>query len=157
MAKVRVIVGTHKGAFLLTSDEKRERWNIDGPHFGGWEIYHAKGTPADPDRLYVSQSTGWFGQVMQRSDDGGKTWEPVGNEFAYKGTPGTHKWYDGSQHPWEFKRVWYLEPSPTDSASACASVTSPVSSLLMPASTMMVCPCTWKRKRWILMILSAST
>jgi photosystem II stability/assembly factor-like uncharacterized protein len=26
----------------------------------------------------------------------------------------THQWYDGTQHPWEFKRVWHLEPSPND-------------------------------------------
>jgi len=114
MSTVRLLVGTHKGAFILTSDERRKDWTIDGPHFGGWEIYHITGTPADPKRIYASQSTGWFGQIIQRSDDGGKTWEPVGNEFAYKGEAGTHKWYDGSPHPWEFKRVWHLEPSPSD-------------------------------------------
>jgi photosystem II stability/assembly factor-like uncharacterized protein len=114
MSKVRVLVGTKKGAFILTSDGKRERWDVTGPHFAGWEIYHLKGSPTHPDRLYASQTSGWFGQVMQRSDDGGKTWEAVGNEFKYEGTPGTHKWYDGTQHPWEFKRIWHLEPSPHD-------------------------------------------
>ena len=114
MSKVRINVGTRKGAFILTSDEKREHWEIDGPHFAGWEIYHITGTLTDPDRLYASQSTGWFGQVMQRSNDAGKTWEPVGNQFTYEGNPGSHKWYDGSPHPWEFKRVWHLEPSLTD-------------------------------------------
>ena len=73
----RVLVGTRKGAFILTSDGKRERWDVDGPHFGGWEIYHLKGSPADPNRLYASQSSGWFGQLIQRSNDGGKTWERV--------------------------------------------------------------------------------
>lgn len=122
MSKVRILVGTRKGAFILTSNEKREQWEVSGPHFGGWEIYHLKGSPADPDRLYVSQSTGWFGQLMQRSDDGGQTWEPVGNEFLYEGVPGTHQWYDGTQHPWEFKRVWYLEPSPADPDTLYAGV-----------------------------------
>jgi BNR/Asp-box repeat len=122
MSQVRVLVGTRKGAFILTSDERRERWDISGPHFAGWEIYHLKGSPADPNRLYASQSTGWFGQLIQRSDDGGKTWEPVGNEFVYAGVPGTHQWYDGTQHPWEFKRVWYLEPSPTDPDTVYAGV-----------------------------------
>lgn len=122
MNKVRVLVGTRKGAFILTSDEKREKWDVSGPHFGGWELYHLKGSPADPNRLYASQSTGWFGQLIQRSDDGGQTWEPVGNEFGYEGVPGTHQWYDGTQHPWEFKRVWYLEPSPTDPDTVYAGV-----------------------------------
>lgn len=122
MSGVRVLVGTHKGAFILTSDEKREKWDIDGPHFAGWDIYHVNGSPVNPNRLYASQTSGWFGQVIQRSDDGGKTWEPVGNKFAYVGTPGTHLWYDGTQHPWEFKRVWRLEPSLTDADTVYAGV-----------------------------------
>jgi photosystem II stability/assembly factor-like uncharacterized protein len=129
MSGIRVLVGTRKGAFILTSDARRGRWDISSPHFAGWEIYHVKGSPADPDRLYASQSSGWFGQVIQRSDDGGQTWETPGggpektpdgmpqgesNKFLYEGEAGTHQWYDGTQHPWEFKRVWYLEPSSAD-------------------------------------------
>ncbi len=122
MSGVRLLVGTRKGAFVLTADGKRSSWDISGPHFAGWEIYHLKGSPADPDRLYASQSSGWFGQVIQRSNDGGKTWETMGNEFKYEGVPGTHQWYDGTQHPWEFKRVWHLEPSLTDPDTVYAGV-----------------------------------
>ena len=122
MSTVRVLVGTRKGAFILTSDEKREHWEVNGPHFAGWEMYHLKGSPVQPDRIYASQSSGWFGQTMQRSDDGGKTWEAIGNEFKYDGTPGTHQWYDGTQHPWEFKRVWHLEPSLSDPDTVYAGV-----------------------------------
>ena len=106
----------------MTADGKRERWDVEGPLFPGWEMYHLKGSPAEPDRLFASQSSGWFGQVLQRSDDGGKTWETVDNEFRYDGTPGTHRWYDGSPHPWEFKRVWHLEPSRDDPESVYAGV-----------------------------------
>ena len=122
MSRVRVLVGTKKGAFILSADANRKKWKVDGPYFEGWEIYHLKGSPADPDRLYASQSSGWFGQVMQRSSDGGKTWEAGGNQFEYTGTPGTHTWYDGSPHPWEFKRVWHLEPSRTDPDTVFAGV-----------------------------------
>lgn len=122
MSAVRVLVGTRKGAFILTADGKRTKWEVNGPFFPGWEIYHLKGSPANPDRLYASQSSGWFGQVVHRSDDGGKTWNPVGNEFGYEGVPGTHQWYDGTAHPWEFKRVWHLEPSLTDPETVYAGV-----------------------------------
>jgi len=129
MSAVRVLVGTRKGAFILTSDGKREDWKIDGPHFAGWEMYHLKGSPLDPNRIYASQTSSWFGQIIQRSDDGGKTWTipggekipdafepPAGesNRFQYEGEVGTHQFYDGTQHPWEFKRIWHLEPSLTD-------------------------------------------
>jgi photosystem II stability/assembly factor-like uncharacterized protein len=114
MSKVRILVGTRKGAFILTSDGKRRKWDISGPHFGGWEIYHLKASPADPDRLYASQSNAWFGQIIQRSNDGGRSWEPVGNQFTYQGEPGNHLWYDGTPRPFEFKRIWDLEPSLTD-------------------------------------------
>jgi photosystem II stability/assembly factor-like uncharacterized protein len=114
MSSVRVLVGTRKGAFVLDSDGKRQSWKVTGPYFAGWEIYHVKASPADPNRLYASQSSGWFGQIVQRSDDGGRTWSPVGNRFVYDGTPGTHMWYDGTPHPWEFARVWHFEPAPSD-------------------------------------------
>jgi len=122
MSGVRVLVGTRKGAFVLTSDGKRTQWDVSGPHFGGWEVYHLKGSPVDPNRLYASQSSGWFGQLIQRSNDGGKTWEPVGNKLVYEGVPGTHLWYDGTPRPWEFTRVWHLEPSLTDPDMVYAGV-----------------------------------
>jgi photosystem II stability/assembly factor-like uncharacterized protein len=145
MSKVRVLVGTKKGAFILTSDGKREKWDVSGPHFAGWELYHLKGSPADPNRIYASQTSGWFGQIIQRSDDGGKTWHQPGtppgetttpdgmpkgesNKFAYDVSPETgkplttHQFYDGTQHPWEFKRVWHLEPSLTDPDTVYAGV-----------------------------------
>jgi len=143
MSKVRVLVGTRKGAFILTADGKRDKWEVSGPHFGGWEIYHVKGSPVDPNRIFVSQTSGWFGQIIQRSDDGGKTWDTPGgekmpkpgefpaggsNKFVYDATPEhgkpltTHQWYDGTQHPWEFKRVWHLEPSLTDPDTVYAGV-----------------------------------
>ena len=122
MSKLRVLIGTRKGAFIASSDASRKRWEVEGPYFAGWEVYHLKGSPADPNRLYASQSSGWFGQVMQRSNDGGKTWEAVGNQFVYEGEVGTHTWYDGSPHPYEFKRVWHLEPSLNDPDTVYAGV-----------------------------------
>ena len=145
MSGVRVLVGTRKGAFVLSSDGKRERWEVSGPHFAGWEIYHLKGSPADPNRLFASQTSGWFGQIIQRSDDGGKTWTQPGTPPAERTTPQgtpkgesnkfvydtsaetgkpltTHQFYDGTQHPWEFKRVWHLEPSLNDPDTVYAGV-----------------------------------
>ena len=122
MTGVRVLVGTRKGAFVLSADGTRRDWTVDGPFFPGWEIYHVAGSPADPDRIWASQSGGWFGQKIQRSDDGGRNWTVVGSEFAYASVPGTHQWYDGTPHPWEFARVWNLAPSATDPDTVLAGV-----------------------------------
>ena len=122
MSGVRVLVGTRKGAFILSADGARKSWDVRGPFFEGWEIYHVKASPVNPDRIYASQSSGWFGQIIQRSDDGGLTWAPVGNGFAYDGVAGTHQWYDGTPHPWEFARVWHLEPSLSDPETVLAGV-----------------------------------
>ncbi len=122
MSNVRVLVGTRKGAFILTSDSQRKDWQVSGPHFAGWEIYHIKGSPVNPERIYASQSSGWFGQVIQVSDDGGRSWNPAGNSFLYEGETGTHQFFDGTQVPWEFKRVWHLEPSLTDAETVFAGV-----------------------------------
>ena len=122
MSQVRILVGTRKGAFILTADGARKDWSVSGPHFPGWEIYHLKGSPVDPDRIYASQSSSWFGQVVQRSDDGGLTWKAVSNKFAYDGDAGTHQWYDGTAHPWEFKRAWHIEPSLTSPDTLYAGV-----------------------------------
>jgi hypothetical protein len=122
MSGVRVLVGTRKGAFVLTSDGARKQWDVSGPHFPGWEVYHVTGSPADPDRLYAAPSGGWFGQVIQRSDDGGLTWEPQGSKLLYEGEVGPHLWYDGTPRPWQFTRVWHLEPSLTDPDTVYAGV-----------------------------------
>lgn len=111
MAGVRVLVGTRKGAFILSSNEFRQEWAISGPLFPGWEVFHIKGSPLDPDRVYASQWSSWFGQHVQRSDDGGSTWAPVGNRFVYDGVQGSHQFYDGTLRPWEFRRIWHFEPS----------------------------------------------
>ena len=122
MGSVRVLVGTRKGAFILTSDERRQEWQISGPLFPGWEIFHINGSPVDPDRIYASQTSGWFGQFIQRSPDGGQTRAPAGNNFVYADRSGTHQSFDGTQQPWVFKRVWQLVPSPTEPDTVFAGV-----------------------------------
>ncbi len=122
MTSVRLLVGTRKGAFVMTADGARDSWNVSGPFFGGWEVFHVKGSHADPDTIYASQATDWFGQLIQRSTDGGMTWSPVGNAFAYEGETGTHLWYDNTPRPWEFSRVWVLEPSLHDPSVVYAGV-----------------------------------
>ncbi len=137
-----MLVGTNKGAFILTSDGKRDKWDVSGPHFAGLGDLPHERIASDPDRIYVSQTSGWFGQIIQRSTTAAKPGRrraarprlgPFGprrtsNKFVYDTSPETgkplttHQLYDGKQHPWEFKRVWHLEPSLTDPDTAYAGI-----------------------------------
>src|SRR3979411_2777341 len=81
MSGVRVLVGTRKGAFVLTSDGKRQRWDVSGPHFGGWEVYHLKGWPAHTTRLSApasrrSQSPLWVAvqRLVRPADPAFQRW-----------------------------------------------------------------------------------
>ena len=67
-------------------------------------MYHLKGSPAAESALRVAIH-GLVGQQMQRSNDGGKTWSLWGTNSSTT-VSRTHQWYDGTPHPWEFKRVW---------------------------------------------------
>jgi len=116
MSLIKVLVGTRKGAFIITSDASRKSWEIADPLFPGWEVYHLVASPVMPGRLYASQSTQWFGQLIQRSDNGGISWQAMNNKFVYEGDIGTHRWHwgDCSPHVWQFERIWHLQPSPID-------------------------------------------
>ncbi len=120
MTSVRVLVGTRKGAVILESDGSRKDWSVSELTFPGHEIWHVNASPLNSDLLYASQHTDWFGQQVQRSDDGGKTWRSVSNEFTFPTEVGDHFWFDGTKKPWNFRRIWHLEPSITDAETVYA-------------------------------------
>jgi hypothetical protein len=59
--RVQVLVGTREGAFVYTSGERRERWELSEPMLTGWA-----GLP---------HGRAWWGPSFARSDDGGATWD----------------------------------------------------------------------------------
>ena len=121
MTGVRVLVGSRKGAFIPFSDGKREKPDVSGPFFGVGDLSRQGLAGGSESDLCVAIER-LVRQQMQHSSDGGQTREAVGNKFVFEGTPGTHKWCDGTPHPWEFNRVWHLEPSLTDPETVLARV-----------------------------------
>ena len=142
MSKVRVLVGTRKGAFILTSDGKREK-------VGGQRSALCRMGAVSPQGIAGrSQSHLCIAdqRMVRAIDPALRRWRqdlaPAGNASRGAVPPGpqrreqqvclrslatgkpltTHQWYDGTQHPWEFKRVWHLEPSLTDPNTVYAGV-----------------------------------
>ena len=62
MSGIRVLVGTKKGGFILSADGARKKWDVSGPLFSGWEIYHMKGSPVDPNRIFARRPAAGLGR-----------------------------------------------------------------------------------------------
>src|SRR5207247_11273053 len=71
---VAALVGTRKGLFVLTGDETRRDWNVEGPHLTGWEVFHAMRDPRD-GVLHAATNNWVYGATAHRSGDQGQTWE----------------------------------------------------------------------------------
>jgi hypothetical protein len=73
--KVQVLVGTRKGAFIYTSDAKRERWEVSEPQLTGWGVLHLSADNRDGGRRYYAAANHWaWGPSVAKSSDG-KEWD----------------------------------------------------------------------------------
>ena len=123
MSGVRVLVGTRKGAFVLTSDGKRREVGRQRPALRRLGDVPPQGLAGRPEpHLRVAVERLVRPDASSARTTAARPGKPVGNKFVYDGAPGTHQWYDGTPHPWEFKRVWHLEPSLTDPDTVYAGV-----------------------------------
>jgi photosystem II stability/assembly factor-like uncharacterized protein len=70
---VRVLVGTRKGLFTLSSGDDRREWEVAGPSLKGWEVFHAVADRRD-GAIYAATNSPVYGATVHRSGDGGETW-----------------------------------------------------------------------------------
>jgi photosystem II stability/assembly factor-like uncharacterized protein len=96
-----VLVGTRKGLFVLTSDESRREWALEGPHLTGWEVFHAMRDPRTGS-LHAATNNWVYGATAHRSSDLGETWE----RSEGIGLP------EESGLTWE--KSWHVEPGHAD-------------------------------------------
>ena len=76
VASTVVMVGTRKGLWVGTSDDRREEWAWTGPHFAMEEVYSCLvDRRTSPPRLLAGASSSWFGPQVRRSDDLGASWQ----------------------------------------------------------------------------------
>ena len=82
----RLLVGTKKGLFELR--RTRGDWSIAGTRFLGDPISMLLHDPRD-GALYAAEALGHFGVKLQRSRDGGETWQEIAAPaFPKSGTDG---------------------------------------------------------------------
>lgn len=74
--QVNLLVGTHKGGFLLQSDADRKEWQLSEPFFGGTDVHHLTlDTRGDTPTMYAAVNSPWWGPSVRVSTDMGKTWD----------------------------------------------------------------------------------
>ena len=69
-----ILVGTTKGAFLVSGGADRAGWSVSGPFCDGWPINHVIGDPAT-GHLWAGGGGDWHGAGIWRSTDDGKSWQ----------------------------------------------------------------------------------
>ncbi len=117
-SNVVVLVGTRKGAWVLSSDSARKKWKVNGPHFLGQIINHIVLDPRDKKTVLAAGKTGHLGPTMFRSVDAGRKWKEVKQPPAFAkaeaGTPGRsvdHTFWLTPCHDNE-PNAWYAGTSP---------------------------------------------
>jgi hypothetical protein len=80
--KVKLLVGSKKGVFILESDERRRDWRLSGPFCETWPIHHVVGDPRD-GAIYGAGGNEWFGPAVWKSIDGGARWTHSSRGLAY--------------------------------------------------------------------------
>lgn len=119
-SKILVLVGTRKGAFILSSDENRKNWDMKGPLFKGWNVMHMTYDPRD-QRIHTAAVHDVYGPSTHYSDDFGESWNqareaPNFTRPSQSGRPlGTP---DEVEVPDEAKgkiekvlKVWHIKPT----------------------------------------------
>lgn len=98
---VVALAGTKKGLFVFRSDERRQEWDLDGPHLEGWSVYHAIRDPRN-GVLHACTNHEVYGATVHRSHDLGRTWERA-DELGLPEESGL-----------KLERTWHIEPGHED-------------------------------------------
>jgi photosystem II stability/assembly factor-like uncharacterized protein len=80
---MKLLVGTRKGLWALTSDDRRQ-WSAGEPHHFGQIIQHAVPDRRDGRTVLVAAGTGHLGPTVLRSVDGGETWAEASKPPAFE-------------------------------------------------------------------------
>ena len=97
---VVLLVGTRKGAFILSASPDRRDWAITGPHHPGSDIFHMTLTEEGPHRILAAENHMIWGPQVQLSDDLGMSWRQASGPPRFGG--------DGSP---AVERIWHIEPA----------------------------------------------
>jgi len=121
-ARVALLVGTRKGAFIFHSDASRRQWRLDGPHFLGNIIHHMVLDPRDGQTILMAAQTGHLGPTVFRSTDWGKSWKEASAPPAFEKVEETA---GGDKKPRAVDHVFWLTPGHSGYPGTWLAGTSP--------------------------------
>ena len=100
---VLLLVGTRKGVFIFSADERRADWKMAGPFWPGSDVFHAIYDPRGDGRLWVVRNDPVFGSEIHQSSDFGRTWQSsrTGPQIA-------------SNSSIKLNRLWHVTPGRED-------------------------------------------
>jgi len=102
---VLLMLGTVKGAFLVSGSMERDSWRVDGPHFPGDEVYAmALDQRTEPATLWAAPGSPFWGATLLRSLDMGASWSEKDEHPV--------KFPEGSDL--SLARIWQIAPGPAD-------------------------------------------
>ncbi len=112
--KVRILIGTRKGGYVLEGDAARKKWKLAAQMQRGWDVFHMTADPRHPGDLYACVNSWLWGPVLYRSRNYGRNWDEIGTPML-SATSGRRPRFD-PDHPeaapptYPIANLWHLEP-----------------------------------------------
>ncbi len=109
-SKIRILVGTRKGSFVVVGDRGRKRWKVVARGQEMNDVYHVVADPRHPGQLYSAANNTFWGPELHKSTNWGKTWKEITTPMS---PPRKDRKSDGPDEPSKavpIKNLWHIEP-----------------------------------------------
>ncbi len=111
--KLRILVGTRKGTYIVEGDSRRRSWKVGPVAHEGSDVFHVVADPRHPGDLYAAVNSGFWGPMVQRSRNWGKKWEEIATPLTPGGKdrkPMFNEDDPTTPVPRPLNNVWHIEP-----------------------------------------------
>jgi len=111
--RIRILVGTRKGSYIVEGDRKRKSWKVGPAAHVGQEVYHVVADPRHPGDLYACVNSWLYGPVVYGSHNYGKKWAEIGTPLMASTKTRPPKFDGNPDTPapvYPLANIWHVEP-----------------------------------------------